>query len=97
MVSLAAGAERVAELLAPFEGRVSMAAFNGPSATVVAGEPEALEAVVVAAGEAGVRARWVPVDYASHSAGVEAIRERLLTDLAPVIPLPSRIPVYSSR
>ncbi|WP_043814707.1 acyltransferase domain-containing protein, partial [Allokutzneria albata] len=47
-------------------GDVSIAAVNGPSLTVVAGDPAALD---------GVLARWdrakrIPVDYASHSAQV---------------------------
>ncbi|MGV9457400.1 type I polyketide synthase, partial [Streptomyces sp. NPDC003635] len=42
------------------------------------------------------RARRVPVDYASHSAHVEDIRERLLDVLAPVTPQASRVPVIST-
>ncbi|WP_269859743.1 acyltransferase domain-containing protein, partial [Streptomyces sp. RPT161] len=36
------------------------------------------------------------VDYASHSHLVERIQERLLSDLAPVTPQSSGVPVYSS-
>ena len=43
-----------------------------------------------------VRARAIAVDYASHSAQVEAIRERLLSDLAPIEPRPAAIPFYSA-
>ncbi|MGP4115528.1 acyltransferase domain-containing protein, partial [Streptomyces sp. 4N509B] len=70
MVSLAVSAQRAEELLssAGVGERVSVAAFNGPSATVVAGDAEALETLMAAAEAAEVRARRVPVDYASHSA-----------------------------
>ncbi|WP_234314143.1 type I polyketide synthase, partial [Streptomyces sp. NBRC 109706] len=95
MVSVAAGPERVAELLGSVEG-VSVAAFNGPSATVVAGEVAGLEALMVAAEAAGVRARRVPVDYASHSAHVAAIEDRILTDLAPISPRTGSIPLISA-
>ncbi|MEK8173553.1 acyltransferase domain-containing protein [Streptomyces sp. M19] len=44
----------------------------------------------------GVRARVIPVDYASHSVRVEEIRERLLEELAPVCPRVGSVPVYSS-
>ncbi|ARQ67524.1 hypothetical protein CAG99_00520 [Streptomyces marincola] len=97
MVSLAAGAERVEELLeAAGAGGVSVAALNGPSATVVAGDVAGLDAVIAAAEVAGVRARRVPVDYASHSPHVEAIEERILSDLASIEPRSSRVPLVSA-
>nr|WP_062212863.1 type I polyketide synthase [Streptomyces sp. NBRC 109706] len=95
MVSVAAGPERVAELLGSVEG-VSVAAFNGPSATVVAGEVAGLERLMAAAEAAGVRARRVPVDYASHSAHVAAIEDRILADLAPISPRTGSIPLISA-
>ncbi|MGV4989168.1 beta-ketoacyl synthase N-terminal-like domain-containing protein, partial [Streptomyces sp. NRAIS3] len=44
----------------------------------------------------GVRARRVAVDYASHSAQVEAIEADLLEALAPVEPSSGRVPFYST-
>ncbi|ARQ72082.1 hypothetical protein CAG99_00555 [Streptomyces marincola] len=97
MVSLAAGAGRVEELLVEAgAGGVSVAALNGPSATVVAGDVAGLDAVVAAAEVAGVRARRVPVDYASHSPHVEAIEGRILSDLASIEPRSSRVPLVSA-
>ncbi|MGP4114701.1 type I polyketide synthase, partial [Streptomyces sp. 4N509B] len=98
MVSLATGSQRTEELLssAGVGERVSVAAFNGPSATVVAGDAEALETLMAAAEAADVRARRVPVDYASHSAHVEAIEGRLAEVLAPVRPVASRVPLISA-
>ncbi|MEU6162189.1 type I polyketide synthase [Streptomyces sp. NPDC047130] len=96
MVSLAAGAEVAGELVAGFDGRVSVAAVNGPGSTVVSGEPDALDELLALCGERGVRARRIPVDYASHSVQVEELREQILTDLAPVTPVTSAVPLYSS-
>ncbi|MCZ7417119.1 type I polyketide synthase [Streptomyces sp. WMMC897] len=96
MVSLATGVEQAAAWVEPFGGRVSVAVLNGPSATVVAGEPGALEEIAAMAEAAGVRARRVPVDYASHSVHVEDIRTRLLEALAEVEPHESRVPVIST-
>ncbi|WP_425426502.1 SDR family NAD(P)-dependent oxidoreductase [Amycolatopsis australiensis] len=76
----------VAEVEAGLDARLGIAAVNGPSATVVSGEVAALDAAQAAWEAEGVRVRRVPVDYASHSAQVEAIRERILADLAPVEP-----------
>ncbi|CAM5711442.1 Polyketide synthase OS=Streptomyces fumanus OX=67302 GN=GCM10018772_62400 PE=4 SV=1 [Streptomyces fumanus] len=96
MASLGVPAERAAELLAPYEGRVSVAAVNGPGSVTVAGEPDALDALLADCDAADVWARRVPVDYASHSAQVESIRDRILTDLADLEPMTPRIPFYSA-
>ncbi|WP_264937274.1 acyltransferase domain-containing protein, partial [Streptomyces sp. A012304] len=60
---------------------------NGPRSTVVAGDPEALDALRAHCAERDVRARVVPAAYASHSAAVEVLRDRMLEELAPVSPL----------
>ncbi|MGW2426385.1 alpha/beta fold hydrolase, partial [Streptomyces sp. NPDC001709] len=82
--------------IAPYGGRVSVAAVNGPAAVVVAGEPGALDEVLAACERDDVRARRVAVDYASHSAQVEAIEADLLEALAPVEPSSGRVPFYST-
>ncbi|MFE5588181.1 SDR family NAD(P)-dependent oxidoreductase, partial [Kitasatospora sp. NPDC056531] len=44
----------------------------------------------------GVRARRIPVDYASHTVHVESLREELLEVLAPVAPVAPRVPFLST-
>nr|AGY62755.1 EbeC [Kitasatospora aburaviensis] len=78
MVSLALGLSEVQELVAASGGRLSVAAVNGPGSVVVSGEPSALAELLADCEARGVRARRIPVDYASHSAQVESVRERLL-------------------
>ncbi|WP_438453457.1 acyltransferase domain-containing protein, partial [Streptomyces asiaticus] len=60
------------------------------------GEPEALGELVVECEGVGVRARWVDVDYASHTAQVEAIEGELARSLSQVRPVSSRIPFFST-
>ncbi|WP_418953451.1 type I polyketide synthase [Streptomyces cinnabarinus] len=96
MLSLATGAEQASGWVDPYGDRVSVAVYNGPDATVVAGDPEALEEIGAKAEAAGVRARRVPVDYASHSTQVEDIKAKLLDVLAPVAPRVSRVPLIST-
>ncbi|WP_449344028.1 SDR family NAD(P)-dependent oxidoreductase [Streptomyces pactum] len=96
MVSVALPVERVEELLRPYEGRISVAAVNGPSAVVVAGDADAVAELVAACEREEIRARRVAVDYASHSAHVEAVEEELLKVLAPVAPVPGKVPFYST-
>ncbi|BAJ33102.1 MULTISPECIES: type I polyketide synthase [Kitasatospora] len=88
--------EEARALLAPWAERLSVAAVNGPAAVVVSGETGALAELLAHCEARGVRARSVPVDYASHSAQVERIRSEVLAALAGVRPLPARIPLYST-
>ncbi|UYQ66234.1 type I polyketide synthase [Streptomyces peucetius] len=96
MVSVALPVEQVEELLLPFEGRVSVAAVNGPAAVVIAGEPGALDEIVAGCERESIRARRVAVDYASHSVQVETIEAELLKVLAPLAPVSGRVPFYST-
>ncbi|WP_344333846.1 SDR family NAD(P)-dependent oxidoreductase, partial [Kitasatospora putterlickiae] len=96
MLSVAAGTDRVAELVGRWPDRLWLAAVNGPSGTVVAGEVAAAEEFLAHCETAGVRVRRIPVDYASHTPHVEAIREQVLRALGRVEPRASRIPMYST-
>ncbi|GDY53723.1 hypothetical protein SVIO_043460 [Streptomyces violaceusniger] len=97
MVSVALPVAVVRERIAPWgEERISVAAVNGPSSVVVSGEPEALDELIAACEADEVRARRVPVDYASHSAQVELLREELLELLAPVEPRAAEVPFLST-
>ncbi|NBH01910.1 type I polyketide synthase, partial [Amycolatopsis sp. SID8362] len=93
MVSVAASRETVEALLT--DG-LSVAAVNGPAAVVVSGEPRALDALIAACETAGVRAKRIPVDYASHSAQVEEIRDELLGVLAPIAPRTAETGFFST-
>ncbi|MEU3459408.1 SDR family NAD(P)-dependent oxidoreductase [Streptomyces sp. NPDC006733] len=96
MMSVALPVQQVEELLAPFAGRVSVAAVNGPASVIVAGEPGALEEIKAGCDRDEIRARLVAVDYASHSAYVESIEAELLEALAPVQPMTGTVPLYST-
>ncbi|RKN08364.1 type I polyketide synthase [Streptomyces radicis] len=71
---------------------VSVAAVNSPRSVVVSGDPEGLETVLATV----ERARRIAVDYSSHSAHVESLRDELLDVLAPITPRPGVIPFYSA-
>ncbi|MET9795422.1 type I polyketide synthase [Nocardiopsis alba] len=75
---------------------LSLAAANGAVSTVVSGPPEALTAFERELEAEGTRVRRVPVDYASHSAHVETLREELLRALAPVSHESGDVPFYST-
>ncbi|WP_435178370.1 type I polyketide synthase [Actinacidiphila sp. bgisy145] len=96
MVSVGLPAEEVAVQIAPHEGRVSIAAVNSPRSVVVSGEAARLDKLVEQWHQDGVRARRVPVDYASHSAQVGIMEDELLDVLTPLAPRPGRVPFYST-
>ncbi|MDC2952793.1 acyltransferase domain-containing protein, partial [Streptomyces heilongjiangensis] len=83
------------ELLGGVPG-VSVAAVNGTSSTVISGDTAGLEKVLADCESSGVRARRIDVDYASHSAQVELIREELLKILDGITPRTSEIPFVST-
>ncbi|MFE3040814.1 SDR family NAD(P)-dependent oxidoreductase [Kitasatospora indigofera] len=96
MVSLALSVEQASGYLARWGERLTTAVVNGPAAVVVSGGLDVLDELLAACEADGVRARRLPVNYAAHSAQVEAIRGQLLTDLADITPRPAAIPFYST-
>jgi rifamycin polyketide synthase module 1/2/3 len=94
MVSVAVNADRAAELA--LRCQVHVAAVNGPVATVLAGEPEALTDLLAACEADGVHARRISVDYASHTPHVEAIRDEILEALQGIEPRRGEIDFYST-
>jgi len=96
MVSLACGLSRARELLAPWGDRLNVAAVNGVSAVAVSGEVGALAELMRRCDADGVRARAIDVDYASHSAQVDAIRAPLADALAGVEPRSSSVAFFST-
>jgi acyl transferase domain-containing protein len=96
MASVAESADVVAELLAPWSDRVSIAVVNGPRSVVVSGEPDALDEFVEKMKAEGAQARRISVDYASHSHQVTRVREKVLDALSDVRPKTSKLPFYST-
>ncbi|MFE7558116.1 type I polyketide synthase [Kitasatospora sp. NPDC057500] len=95
MASVPLPVEEVRGRIASWAG-LSVAAVNGPSSTVVSGDADAVTELVDALVGEGVRARLIEVDYASHSAHVEEVREQLLADLDGIVPRSGSVPFYSS-
>ncbi|GHI01837.1 hypothetical protein AQI88_16865 [Streptomyces cellostaticus] len=96
MLSVGLPADDVRGELPRWQGRLSVAAVNGPASVVVAGEDTALDAYAARCAERGLRVRRIAVDYASHCAQVEPLRERLLAELADLAPGAAHTAFYSS-
>ncbi|MEV6976997.1 type I polyketide synthase [Kitasatospora sp. NPDC093806] len=96
MASLPLDRAQTTELLAPWDGRLGIAAHNGPTSTVIAGDDDALTELLAHCEEQEIRARRIDVDYASHTHHVEAIRTELAEKLAGIAPRPATVPFYST-
>ncbi|MFD9885551.1 SDR family NAD(P)-dependent oxidoreductase [Streptomyces alboflavus] len=96
MVSLVLPQDEAGALLEAWDGRIEIAAVNGPSQVVVSGDPEALQELIAECAARELRARAIPVDYASHSSYVEEIEARIAEALAEVAPGAPTTPLYST-
>ncbi|WP_167533897.1 type I polyketide synthase, partial [Streptomyces marokkonensis] len=96
MVSLALAEDDARGFVARWGDRVTVAALNGPTSTVVSADTETVTDILATAEREDVRARRVGIDYASHSPHVEAVREEMLRLLAPVVPRRPEVPFLST-
>ncbi|TMR90709.1 type I polyketide synthase [Nonomuraea basaltis] len=96
MMSVALPAERMTEVLAEYGDAVSVAVVNGPGSVALAGDAAALDALEARLRADGTRVKRLAVDYASHGAQVEVLREPLLRELAGLRPQTARVPFYST-
>ncbi|WP_157873045.1 type I polyketide synthase, partial [Streptomyces neyagawaensis] len=97
MLFVALPDEEVRERLAPWAGKLSVAAVNGPAAVTVSGDPEALEEFGERLSEDGVMRWTIPgVTFAGHSPQVDEVRGELLDALAGVAPRRTDIAFYST-
>ncbi|WHX22549.1 SDR family NAD(P)-dependent oxidoreductase [Streptomyces malaysiensis subsp. malaysiensis] len=94
MMSLAAPADTID--LTNWHGKLWIAAHNGPNATVIAGDTDALHELHAHYTEQGIRARIIPVDYASHTGHVDTIEDELHQALADTTTEPGTIPWLST-
>ncbi|MCX5071068.1 SDR family NAD(P)-dependent oxidoreductase [Streptomyces sp. NBC_00513] len=96
MASVPRSEAEVTERLTRWQGRLGVAAVNGPRTVVVSGDVDALAEFLDACTADGVAAKPVKVDLASHCAQVEAVRDELAAELAPLAPSAPLIPFCST-
>ncbi|MFF3488524.1 SDR family NAD(P)-dependent oxidoreductase [Streptomyces sp. NPDC002701] len=88
--------DRVRELLDRWDGRVGIAAVNGPNSTTVSGETPAVRELVAACEAAGARARMVKSSVPGHSSLMDRFDGPLQEELGRITPAPSTVAVYST-
>jgi myxalamid-type polyketide synthase MxaE and MxaD len=90
-------ADAVRDELRGFEGRLSVAAVNAPTSTVISGDPEAVEEVTARLQEREIFCRVLQsVDFASHSPQMEPLKGGLAGALHDLRPTAARLPMYST-
>ena len=82
--------------LAGYEHRLAVAVSNGPRATVISGEPAALDELIAKLEPQGVFCRRIKVDVASHSPLMDGLRPELERALAGVTPAAPTIAMLST-
>ena len=80
----------------PKDTALSLAAVNGPTSVVIAGDGNALDALAEQLEADGLRARRVPVNYPSHSRHIDQLRDEILSGLADIKPQAGDIPLIST-
>ncbi|MFE5584776.1 SDR family NAD(P)-dependent oxidoreductase [Kitasatospora sp. NPDC056531] len=94
MLAVVAPEARVREWI---DGRdLDVAAVNGPEATVVAGAPEAVDALAAWLAEQGHKARKLSVSHAFHSRLLDPVLAELATSLRPLEFRTPEIPIVSN-
>ncbi|MDX3839387.1 type I polyketide synthase [Streptomyces europaeiscabiei] len=98
MVSVEATEDEVTALLAGHAdaGAVSVAAVNGPRATVISGDNDAVEAVAAELAARGRTTRGLRVSHAFHSARMDAALDDFRTVAESVTAHPPRLTVVSN-
>lgn len=97
MAVLELSAEATGEALRGHEDRLSLAAVNGPTSSVISGDVAAIEEVVGKLRDDGVFCRILEsVDFASHSRHMEPLAADLAHALGGLEPAPTQLPMYST-
>jgi acyl transferase domain-containing protein/acyl carrier protein len=97
MASVSLGIEELAVRLQRWEGRLAIAAVNGPSWNVVSGEEGALAELLSECSAENVETREIAMSVcAGHSPQVEELREQLLATFSTITPRSGEIPFYST-
>ncbi|HWU89452.1 MAG TPA: beta-ketoacyl synthase N-terminal-like domain-containing protein, partial [Kofleriaceae bacterium] len=89
-------AEQLPEVAGEVLERVSIAAFNGPTTTVVGGEPDAIRELMARLETRGVFCQLVAIDYASHTRHLDFLRAPLVAELAGLRARPAQLPMIST-
>jgi acyl transferase domain-containing protein len=96
MVQVGVSRDEALALVAPFAGRIELAAENAPRSVVLSGEADAVQEAVARMKEQGLAPRLLPVRYAFHSAVMTRFQPALIRALDGIEPREPSIPIVST-
>jgi myxalamid-type polyketide synthase MxaD len=96
MAAVELSIEEARRILVGSEDRVSIAVSNGPTSTVLSGDPAALASILDRLQRRDIFCRMVKVDFASHSPQMEPLCADLLQALEGLQPRAESVPIYST-
>jgi phthiocerol/phenolphthiocerol synthesis type-I polyketide synthase C len=83
-------------IIQPYIGEVSIAALNGPTSTVLSGEPAVLTQIFDELQDRDIYCKWIAVDVASHSPQMDPLAVQLRSQLSSLQPAVGTVPFYST-
>jgi acyl transferase domain-containing protein/acyl carrier protein/SAM-dependent methyltransferase len=86
----------VEKWLDSYRQRVSIAAINSPTSTVISGDAAAIDAILAAAKDRDFRSKLLPVDYAFHSPQMEPFRTKMVEAVSGLKTQSGSVPIYST-
>ncbi|UQA98151.1 SDR family NAD(P)-dependent oxidoreductase [Streptomyces halobius] len=96
MASVRESEAEVAERIRDYDGRLSIAAVNGPASVVVSGDLDAVEDLLRNLADEGVRTKRLKVSHAFHSAHMDAVLDEFRKAARSVTYHEPRIPLVSN-
>jgi amino acid adenylation domain-containing protein len=96
MVEVELGASDLGYVLEGHEGRVTVAALNSATRTVLSGDPHALGEIVGVLQRQQIAARVLPGQYAFHSRQMAPFRQELVQSLERVAARGASLPIFST-
>ena len=96
MLAAALTWEQAEEVIAPWGGRVSIAALNSPNSVTLSGESAAIETIATQLEQRSIFARLLRVNYAFHSHQMDPVRDELLRSLGKVNTAPASLRLFST-
>ncbi|WP_330287203.1 SDR family NAD(P)-dependent oxidoreductase [Streptomyces sp. NBC_00576] len=96
MAAVEAGEDETRAAIAPYGDRVAIAGVNGPRATVISGDSDAVDELAARFKEQGARAKRLSVSHAFHSPHMDDVLDEFRSIVADLTFHEPRIPIVSN-
>lgn len=96
MLAVGLTEEEALEVIAPYNGSVSIAAINAPTAITLAGDEKALAEISEALTAQEIFNRLLQVEVAYHSPTMDPLLDEIRCSLAQLSPVSAQLPTYST-